>query len=343
VSWDALHQAIAEARAAVASAAPDPAVAAEGEAYVVRVMTAALGGAVLGHLFMQDGLSRALPCYGGPNPDYIMRFASVEATGHYRLEGQLNGSERIGVGLYGFGPNGEQIPAGYASFDRTNCAADGTFAIDLGDESADLPILPGTRVMLARVLHRDPDSDPARLCFTGGPPQRGLALVTGSAEGALAFVARSLASNVREYLKWTAAACELRNRLDVAPPELTAAVQGDPDTQYYLGGFDLDEDEWLDVTMPAWMSGPEGTSAYWSLHAYNYWYEHLQTPGGHDRNARSGADGRIRVAVGPALPAGQDNPVDTLGRRRGAFICRIIGPVGVVGQGGCPVAVVRRT
>lgn len=333
MSWDELHQAIAEARSAIAAQAPDPAVAAEGEAYVARVLAAGLGGSVLGHLFQQDGLSRALPCYGGPNPDYIMRFAPVDANGHYRLDGRLNGSERVGVGLYSYGPNGAPLAAGYAAFDPANCAADGSFAIDLdGGEGggAGLRIQPGTRVMLVRVLHRDPGSEPASLRFTGGAPQQGLALATGSAEGALAFVARSLAQNVREYLKWSAAARDLPNRLGLAPPELTATVQGDPDTQYYLGGFDLDEGEWLEVTMP------QGLTGYWSLHAYNYWYEHLQTPGVHDANARADADGWIRIAVGPRLPESARNRIDTLGRFRGAFVCRMIG------GGERPEAVVRR-
>ena len=176
MSWDELHQAIAEARSAIAAQAPDPAVAAEGEAYVARVLAAGLGGSVLGHLFQQDGLSRALPCYGGPNPDYIMRFAPVDANGHYRLDGRLNGSERVGVGLYSYGPNGAPLAAGYVAFDPANCAADGSFAIDLdGGEGggAGLRIQPGTRVMLVRVLHRDPGSEPASLRFTGGAPQQG--------------------------------------------------------------------------------------------------------------------------------------------------------------------------
>lgn len=333
MSWDALHQAVAEARAAIAALAPDPAVAAEGEAYVARVMTAGLGGAVLGHLFSADGLSRALPCYGGPNPDYIMRFAPVDYAGHYRLEGRLNGSERVGVGLYSYGANGAPLIAGYAAFDRGNCEPDGSFAISIdGGEGAHpgLAIGRDTRVMLVRVLHRDPSSDPASLRFTGGPPQHGLALTTGSTDGALAFVARALAQNIREYLKWTAAARDLPNRLDVAPPELTATVQGDADTQYYLGGFDLREGEWLEVTMPAGLPG------YWSLHAYNYWYEHLQTAGAHDRNARPDPDGSIRIAVGPQVPNSARNRIDTLGRRRGAFVCRIIGASGKLS------AVVRR-
>jgi hypothetical protein len=248
------------------------------------------------------------------------------------MRAATNGSERVGVGLYRYGPNGAPLAAGYAAFDRANCASDGSFAlaIDGGEGGMGLKVEPETRVMLVRVLHRDPESEPASLRFTGGPPQRGLALATGSADGALAFVARSLAQNVREYLKWTSAALALPNRLDLAPPELTETVQGDPDTQYYLGGFDLGDGEWLEVTMPDELRG------YWSLHAYNFWYEHLQTAGAHDRNVRADADGRIRIAVGPELPSKADNRIYTLGRRRGAFVCRMMG------GGARPGAIVRR-
>jgi hypothetical protein len=330
MSWEALNAAISQARELIAAQAPDPETAAEGEAYVSRLVAVGLGGAFLGHLFRQDGLSRALPCYGGPNPDYIMRFAPVEAARTYRLEGRLNGSERVGVGLYSYdGPNGAPLERGYAAFDRANTSPDGGFAITLGPDG-ELPIEPGTRVMLVRVLHRDVDADPARLRFIGGAEGSGLALATGSNDGALAFVAHSLVSNVREYLKWTEVARSYRNRLDPAPPEMTATVQGDRDTQYFLGGFDLGDNEWLEVTMPSEISG------YWSLHAYNYWYEHLQTQGAHDRNTVPDTDGRIRIAVGPNPPAAAANRIDTLGRRKGAFVCRIIG------TGGCPTAEVRR-
>jgi hypothetical protein len=320
--WDALRDAVDEANALVAAAAPDAATAAQGEAYVTRVMAAGLGGAVLGHLFRQDGLSRALPCYGGPNPDYIMRFAPVDPAGRYRLAGKLNGSERVGVGLYSYGRNGAPLIAGYAAFDAGNCAADGSFAIDLGEgaeAAGGLAIQPDARVVLVRVLHRDPAGDPARLEFTGGAPATGLALAMGSNDAALSFVAHSLANNVREYLKWTEAAKTLRNRLDLAPPELTETVQGDADTQYFLGGFDLADGEWLEVTMP------RGLSGYWSLHAYNYWYEHLQVPGAHDRNTVPDSDGALRIAIGPKLPDSAVNRIDTLGHSKGAFVCRIIG------------------
>lgn len=329
MSWDALVAAVAEARAAVAEAAPDLETAAEGEAYVARVVAAALSGAVLGHLFHADGLSAALPCQGGPNPDYVMRFAPVDPAGRYRLEGRLNDSERVAVGLYGHGAQGGLVPTGHVAFDAGTSAADGSFALDLGVGTG-LELSPDTRMLLIRVLHREPAGVPASLSLTGGATWSGLALATGTAEGALALVARSLTTNLREYLRWTAAARNLANRLAPAPPELADAVQGEADTSYFLGGFDLAPGEWLEVTMP------DGLAGYWSLHAYDYWYEHLQSAGVHDRNARAADDGWIRIAVGPELPGGALNRIDTLGRRRGAFICRIIG------QGACPTAEVRR-
>jgi hypothetical protein len=329
MSWDILAAAVAEARAAVAEAAPDPETAAEGEAYVARVATAALGGAVLGHLFHADGLSAALPCQGGPNPDYLMRFAPVDPAGRYRLEGRLNDSERIAIGLYGLSAQGSLVPKAHIAFDSGSCAADGSFALDLG-AGAGLEMSSDTRMLLIRVLHRDPAGAPANLRLAGGAVRSGLALATGTAEGALVFVARSLATNLREYLRWTAAARNLANRLAPAPPELADAVQGEAETCYFIGGFDLAPAEWLEVTMP------DGLAGYWSLHAYNYWYEHLQSPGVHDRNARVGDDGKIRIAVGPELPGVALNRIDTFGRRRGAFICRIIG------EGECPTTAVRR-
>jgi hypothetical protein len=319
--WDALNAAITEARALIAAEAPDPEIAAEGEAYVARVVTAALSSAVMGHRHMQGGLATALPVYGGPNPDYIMRHTVVDPGGRYRLEGRLNGSERVGVGLYTIGCNGAPLIAGYTAFDGSNCGPDGEFSLDIAADAqgpGTLAAPPGARILMFRVLHRD-TSQPAQLELAGGAPQRGPTLVAGSSDGALTHVANTVRSNITEYLKWMVAARNLANRLDEAPPELADTVVGDAGTQYFLGGFDLGAGEWLEVTLPAGLSG------YWSLHAYNFWYEHLVTPGVHDRNAIAGEDGFIRIAVGPELPADAVNRIDTLGRRRGAFVCRIAG------------------
>ncbi|MET1756161.1 DUF1254 domain-containing protein [Novosphingobium sp. RD2P27] len=325
MSWDALNAAVAQSRALIASRAPDAATAAEGEAYITRVAAAGLGGAVLGHLLQEDGLGRPLPVYGGPNPDYIMRHAGIDPTLRYRLEGRINGSERVGVGLYKPRPRGgTPVEVGYTSFSRSDCDSEGCFALELspdatGTGSGTLALPPDVRILLVRILHRDPACEPARLRLTGAPPARGLALVMGSNDAALAFAARTLGTNVREYLRWTEAAQEHANRFATAPPELAEAVQGDPDTQYFLGYYDLADGELLIVTMP------KGIGGYWSLHAYDHWFQHLQTPGVHDRNATIGSDGRFHITVGPSSSSAVGNHVDTLGRRKGALICRVIG------------------
>jgi hypothetical protein len=133
------------------------------------------------------------------------------------------------------------------------------------------------------------------------------------------MAARNLVATVRQFLEWTRVTSANPNAFAAAPEHMAAAVQGDPDTAYYLGYYQLGQGEWLEAVMP------EGTGGYWSVHAYNHWTENLQTQGAHDRNARAGADGRVRLAIGPDLPADLPNRIDTAGRRRGMLICRIIG------------------
>ncbi len=320
--WDAISAAVAAARAEVAAVAPDAATAAEGDAYVMRILTTCLSDAFLGHLMTENGLSRALPTRGGPNPDYRMVHAGLDPARRYRLEGKLNASERVGVGLYSFGAGGSSDIAAYTAFDASSVNAEGRFAVDIAADTAGpgtLPIKPGSRVVLMRTLHRDPDGEPARLALKGGPPIRDLTLAHGDSEAALAQVAQALRASITTFLEWTAATSAAPNRFLAEEPQLTQGVQGDPDTIYYLGYYALAPGEWLEVTMPA------GIPSYWSLHAYNHWCESLPSASAGDDTAIADADGSIRIAIGPDARGDAPNRIDTLGRRRGALICRIIG------------------
>ncbi len=332
--WEAVNAAVATARAEVAAAAPDAVIAAEGEAYVMRILATCLMDAFLGHLFTESGLVHALPTRGGPNPDYRMAHAAIDPARRYRLEGQLNDSERVGVGLYSVGPGGSARISDYAAFDREAVDADGRFAIDIATDANGphtLTIRPGARVVMIRTLHRDPTGDPARLVMAGGPPIRGLTLAQGSADAALGQVAQALLGSIRTFLEWSAVTSAAVNMFHPETPPMAQGVQGDPDTIYFLGSFNLGEGEWLEVTMPA------GIPGYWSLHAYNYWCESLPGAGIGDNNCIADADGEIRIAVGPMAGGDALNRIDTLGRRRGALICRFIGAVKVT----VPTTVVR--
>jgi hypothetical protein len=316
-SWNAVTAAITAARAEVAAVAPDAATAAEGDAYVMRIFTTCLSDAFLGHVMTENGLNRAMPTRGGPNPDYRMVHAALDPARHYRLNGMLNASERVGVGIYTFGPGGSADLSAYAAFDASSVAADGHFVVDIAadaDGPGTLPIKPGARVIMMRTLHRDPNGAPARLKLEGGPPIRDLTLAQGNSEAALGQVAQAVRTSITNFLQWTAATAAAPNRFLAEEPVFTQSVQGDPDTIYYLGYFRLEPGEWLEVTMPA------GISGYWSLHAYNHWCESL--PGA---SAGNNSDGRIRIAIGPESAGKAPNQIDTLGRHRGVLICRVIG------------------
>jgi hypothetical protein len=316
--WQALAEAIATARAEVAAVAPDEPTAAEGEAYVARVLSAQLATALLGHLFVEEGLGRALPVQGGPNPDYLMRHAGVAMDSRLRLSGELNASERVGVGLYRFDQTGAIFEEAYRAFDAGNTGRDGRFALDISADG-EMAITPEARTMLIRILHRAPGEPAARVGVENAGAPGALTLMGGSIDTALAIAARGLTTNVRQFLEWTRVTSALPNRIAAPPEHLAAAVKADPDTDYYLGYYQLGEGEWLEALMP------EGIGGYWSVHAYNHWTENLQTQGAHDRNARPDADGRIRLRIGPEVPAGLANRIDTAGRRRGMLVCRIIG------------------
>jgi Protein of unknown function (DUF1254) len=320
--WETVRDALAAAQVEIATAAPDLATAAEGEAYIARVLTACLNDAFLGHLMTDGGLIRALPTRGGPNPDYLISHAPMDAARRYCLRGRMNDSERVGVGLYSVGPSGSAVISRYAAVDRATAGPNGSFEFEIAAEPSRpgaLAILPDARILIVRILHRDTKGEPARVTLEGGPPVRDLALAKGSADAALAQAAQGATNAVRQFLEWSAVTSVAPNRFLSEPPKLTQGLQGDPDTVYHLGYYQLEDGQWLEVTMP------DGLTGYWSVHAYNHWCEALPGAGAHDRNTVRDSAGRIRIAIGPNPPQNAPNRIDTIGRRRGVLICRIIG------------------
>lgn len=332
--WDGFNAALAEARAELAAAAPDAATAADAEAYLMRVAASTLADGFLKEHLTEGGLSRALPTRGGPNPDYRMWGGGLDPRRRYRLEGRLNASERVGVGLYALDPAGGTLLTGYAAFDRNSVDADGAFSLALAADAAGpgaLAITPDTRVLVIRILHRS-EGAPASVKLDGGAPAAPFTPAMGGSEAALAIAGRSLLAGVRQFLEWTALISASPNTFTTPPPRIADVVRGDPDTGYYFGYYDLGPDEWLEATIPAGLPG------YWSLHAYNHWCESLPGAGVHDLSAQPDADGRIRVRIGPAASEALANRVDTLGRRRGVLIFRTLGET----EAQVPEAALRR-
>ena len=240
--WDAVDAAVVAAHAEIASAAPDAATAAEGEAYVMRVLTTCLSDAFLAHLMTENGLTRALPTRGGPNPDYRMAHAGLDPAQRYRLEGKLNGSERVGVGIYRFGAGGSAEISAYAAFDAASTDPDGRFSLDVAADAegpGTLPIKPDARAIMMRILHRNAQTEPARLVLKGAPAARDQTLAGGSASAALGQVAQGVRNSIRVFLEWSAVTSAAPNSFLAEEPKLTQGVQGDPDTIYTLGYYRL--------------------------------------------------------------------------------------------------------
>jgi len=316
--WDGYNAALAEARAALAAAAPDAETAAEAEAYLMRVAASSLADSFLKDHLTEGGLGRALPTRGGPNPDYRMWGGGLDPRRRYRLEGRLNASERVGVGLYALDPAGGTLLTGYAVFDRGNVDDDGRFTLELAADAVGpgaLAIALETRVLVIRVLHRN-DGPAASVKLEGAAPAPAFTPAMGSAEAALAMAGRSLLGGVRQFLEWSELISASPNTFTTPPEKIADVARGDPDTGYYFGYYLLQPGEWLETTIPSGLPG------YWSLHAYNHWCEALPGAGVHDLSAKPDADGRIRVRIGSDAPAELANRVDTLGRRRGVLIFR---------------------
>src|SRR5690606_11739515 len=134
--------------------------------------------------------------------------------------GRLNGSERVGIGLYRFGATGTAFEGGYAAFDADTAGPGGRSALALSARAAGpgrLAIPPEARALLVRILHLDPEGEPAQLRLEGPSPPSGLALTTGSSDGALGFVASNLVKIIEQFLEWTRVTSARPNRIEAAP------------------------------------------------------------------------------------------------------------------------------
>ncbi len=322
--WDELHSAMQSLSQELRQIAPDAATAEEGEAYVARVLTTCLNDSFLRHLLQDQGLYRALPTRGAPNPDYIMQHAGLDHARTYQLVGHMNSSERVGVGLFRITEAGSLEVAEYVSIDASIGDANGNFQIDISASANGplaLPLQPEACILLIRTLHRSQSGVPARLQLLGATPSADLALTGGSSEAALVRVTQTTIGSIRQFISWSQQAASYPNQFRGDVEGLEQTLQGDPNTDYFLGYFDLADDEVLQVTMPADLIG------YWSIHAYNHWCEYLPGASAHDLNTYANGEGVTVIHIGPRLSSGTVNPVDTKGRKKGVLICRVIDDV----------------
>lgn len=318
--------------AAIDGAAPDAETASEGRAYVARLYAAMLGRMLPPPDAALDALPYIQMAIAGANPDYRMAQALLDPGALYAIEGNANGADRIGIGLYAPGADGALTLKAY----HVVPLVDGCVRVTVGPPGADpvtLELTPDAPMLMLRELYRRGDQPRAdlRLRRIGphGPHIAADASPTAVAQRMAAACAQTGAL-LHRFLEWTTRFAELPNRVTPLAPDLDRAVQGDPGTCYFSGYFDLANDEYLEIAMPAL------ACQYWMAQATTHWLEPIHGADCNDATAHSDPDGCLRIRIGAAA-SDQPNWLDTAGRRRGAILIRIVD--GTID--GTPVATLR--
>jgi hypothetical protein len=328
--WRDFCRAIERAGGLVIEAAPDDTFdRAEGLRYVARLARHALKTFIDERDPAAPVLSTEAPKIGGDNPDYAYAGATISGRYDYRLTGNIGDARYLGNGTYygGLGtPQGLQC-SGYLTSEQLQIDADGRFEVRLScaqQPGCWLPMQPETNALTIRqLLPRRREQTPARFELERTDAGEGPAPLDPAALGAgLAGAGGFVQGVVQQFLGWTRAFASRPNQVHPTDEELLAVAQGDPNTRYHNGYFDLGPDEALvvDLDPPA--------CDYWNFQLCNHWLESLDF-WHHDIHVNSEtaireADGSVRIFVAPRDP-GRSNWLDTAGHRRGCIALRWVG------------------
>jgi len=299
------------------AAAPDEQSRAQADGYLARLTVYGLEREFLAAQREQHGLNFLTPRIGGYTPDYRMAQARLDPRRRYRLRGRLNDAYRLGMGVYSAFSGGRLQLDAYATQREIDVDGQGCFAVTIepGTPTRNrLPLQPTSNMLILRELDLRPDDLPAelRLDCLSAPADA----ATPPGAGGLAAAQQFIEGMAVQFLRWTQRFAECRNRMMPLPEDLDQAVRGDPGTLYYVGSFDLAEDEQLEIAIP-------GVACdYWGLALSTYWLEPLAARLNH-ATAQADADGVCRVRLSRCAIEGI-NALDTGGLGRGVMWYRTI-------------------
>lgn len=312
--------AFAEAEALIEAAAPDEATRAEGQAYIARLFAMALDRAFRPQGNVIGGLYYAPNPIGGANSDYRMGQAIIDPKGRYRLSGEIHGAARISFGLYTPGPDLALQIDSYATLDDAE-VTDGRFTIMIDPVAGPLRAKPSSMLLMSRALHVRSTDHQAQVKLTRLDPIDTAPVAPIVADAVVMGYARATGQAMailRQFLRWSRIISAAPNVITQLAPELDNVVQGDPNTYYFSGCFDLGVGEALEVHLP------QIACDYWAIEALNHWLEPIAIRHFNNATAHADEDGSIRIVIGPdQRPEG--NWIDTGGRSKGLFLYRVVG------------------
>jgi hypothetical protein len=270
-----------------------------------------------------------LPKLGGDNPDYVYTSAALDAAHVYRLRGQLGESSYLGIGSYAGEVGSEEglTCSGYLDGAALSVEADGSYEVLIAREKQEgnwLPVEAGTTQLMIRELmldRRNQRSGSFEIERVGGD-DAGRPLEPLRYAGQLAGAGAYVEGAIAQFLEWSDAFASQPNTVPRIPERLQLAAQGDPNTHYYGGYYQVAAREALliDIVPPE--------CEYWNLQLCNHWLESLDYEHHaihvNDQTAVFTDDGRVRVVVAQRDP-GVPNWLDSAGHRRGGMFLRWVG------------------
>jgi len=327
--WEEFCESLRRAGQLVIANAPvDAFDRAEGLRYAGRIASYALRN------FIEESDPRApqlaaLPKLGGDNPDYLYTRAALSGEFEYLLRGNRGEASFLGFGSYhgDVGTDEGLRGSGYLAGSDLQTDAEGNFEIRIScsEQSGNwLPMLPETsqlmirQALLDRGRQRPAHFEIERVGGEDAPRPLDAETYTQRLQQAGAYVEGAIA----QFLAWSRNFAESPNQVLPLDPVLAGNAQGDPNTHYYGGYYEIGEAEALLIDLRP----PD--CEYWNLQLCNHWlesldYEHHTVHVNH-HSALPDATGRVRVVVAHAKPS-LPNWLDTAGHRRGGMFLRWVG------------------
>lgn len=308
---------------------PDPFDQAEGVRYLSRLTRTFLRTAIERDAAEPVSVFGETPKIGLDNPDYVYGQAKLDPTAAYRLVGARGDAHAIGFGTYsgGLGSPTGLVRDGYLEAGALTCAPDGSFEIRIArDEAAGnwLPMGEHSNALQVRVtlLERARQTIPPLLLHRLGEVPASRPLDPARFAVSLDRAGGMIQGVVGQFLGWSRSFQEHPHEIRPLEPSLLAFAQGDPNTSYHYGYWELGADEAFEIrfTPPV--------CEYWNLQIGNYWLESLDfmrhTTHVNHHTASLEPDGSVRILVAHRDP-GAANWLDTVGHTRGALALRFVG------------------
>ena len=269
------------------------------------------------------------PRIGGDNPDFVYGQTLISGLYDYRIHGNKNDAFNISFGSYygGLGSDKGLQCSGNIQLKELSIGADGEFELIVSKNNNQgdwLPIIHETNSILIRqtLLNREVDI-PAdisiELIKTSTVDHIKQPLTSSQFLNTLNLSGMFVEGVVKQFLHWTHNFKSKPNEINPTDPDLLKFANGDPDTFYHNGYFELNSDEVLLVEL-----APPNCE-YWNIQVTNYWLESLDymdfcTHFNHS-NARADVDGKYRFIISPKDP-GLYNWINTVEHSRGCISIR---------------------